>query len=241
MKTGGMEKSFLRKGLLLVPLLLLLTGCFDWLEDELTKKKKVNFSGRVVEAFNSNLPIDSVKVEVCSENLLLLLFPFTSQICEGQIFTDSDGYFDLSLKLESLDLYYLKISKPGYFSLDSCIKINNELECYMEAYPTRFRLLAGSSREAFDFDSASIRIQYPDFDTLFTYVSAESVIGEDTVTVWNGAPNGPPTYFRDVEGNSTVFVFAHYFKDASLLLTESPQIFCPKGIGGRYIMRNKLE
>ena len=67
---------------------MLLEACLDW-----NKPKRVIYEGRVVEAFNSQLPIDSVTVYLCEGSV----FPLSPIPCSytKDTLSDESGYFYL--------------------------------------------------------------------------------------------------------------------------------------------------
>lgn len=111
--------------IVLVSCLIFLEACLDW-----QRPKRVIYEGRVVEAFNSQLPLDSVAVYLC-EGSVFPLSPIPCSFTEDTLSNES-GYFYLEAIVESGDYASLVLQKDGYQYLDSCIELSDgTLECYL--------------------------------------------------------------------------------------------------------------
>lgn len=224
--------------LLIILSMPVLDGCI-----ELFPEKTVQFTGRIVEAYDTSRPIDSVKVEGCTSTLTL--FP-TYPACVVEVYTDEDGFFDLQFTVEGLDARFIEYYKPGYINLDSCITLQGgRLECYMEPLPTHIYLGAATKRGApLSFDSASISLINNNRDTTFNFIMNTSVASnKDTVYRWVFSNDPTLRLYRNarmsVNDDSEVNVIARYFMNDSLKLTDSKSIFCKKAAGCHYRILNE--
>lgn len=215
-----------------------LEGCM-----ELFPEETVQFTGRIVEAYDSNRPIDSVRVKGCTSTSTLYS---TYPVCLVEVYTDEDGFFDLQFTVEGIDARYIVFYKPRYINLDSCITLQDgRLECYMEPLPTEIYLASATKRNIpLLYDSASIKLINDNRDTTFNVIMKSSIApNKDTLYHWVLSNSPAPRLNKDalmpVNDDSEVDVIARYFRNDSLKLIDSETIFCKKAIGCWYTILNE--
>ena len=205
-------------------------------------ERTVTANGRIVEGYDSDKPIDSVLIEVCTG--ILLPGPWFS--CGNEEFTDADGFFHFELDVEPLTGIGLNLYKSGYSDLDSCITLSNgELECYMEPLPTNFYLNFRVKKQVqFLYDSATINVTNDAGDTTF-YLVNDSYLDTNGNNVYTWKLISDEIQMRSstvsmvVNDNSSVFIKGNYYQDQSLELIETDTLFAGKGIGIAYFINEE--
>lgn len=218
-----------------------LKGC---IEIELFPEETVRVTGRIVEAYDTNRPIDSVLVRGCTSSFSLI-FP-THPSCIEEVYSDHDGFFDLQFTVKNLDPRFIEYFKPGYINLDSCITLQDgNQECYMQPLPTEIRLGAATKRGApILYDSATVKLINDNRDTTFNFIVHSSIASnKDSVYRWVLSEDPSLRLYRNarmpVQDDSEVKVIARYFRNDSLRLIDSKTIFCKKAAGCHYRILNE--
>ena len=224
----------LRNTLFALLSLTLLSSCEDFFKELINPSVTMRVHGRVVEAFDSTRPVDSVFVEVC----LGLL----GQECPVSAYTDVDGQFDLSFETRKIQGRSLNYHRDLYGSLDRCDTLaDGSLECYLEPYPTQFKIGAQYKKNIpFIYDSATFLIKTTNLEELKSarteyYIDSNM----DTVYYWTfneSKPDEVRYYYWTVEDNSEVNVIADYFQNGKLSRADSASIFCSKGYDTAYFI-----
>lgn len=213
-----------------------LTSCFNF---DLFPEKKIVYKGRIVEAYDTTKPVDSVLVQGCIQEFSL--FPNWPD-CDIETYTDNNGSFYISFKTEGLEGHGLSYGKDGYSSLDSCKTMaDGTLECYVQPLPTIFYIFSPTKNDVpFTYDSLVVQVQTETRDTTVHYFtgSFQNSFG-GTSYYWTSNPAPNLTWKRSytvikVLDNSSVTVDAIYFKNNNEMKTDNITLFCPKGIGNSY-------
>ena len=238
-----MKQNILNRPLIFLLILssTLFVSCERFFRNQINPIETVRYYGRIVEAYDANRPIDSVLVEGCNLSLFVAFIPQGSAPCDTQVYTDSDGYFDLQFNVEKFDLRGLNYSKEGYITLDSCIILSDgSYECYLEPIPTRFYIYSPTKKGIpFIYDSASFKVQTTEIiETKGAWTDYFINYWADTVYEWNFHQD-PSSYSSnsfswEIEDNSEVILEASYFNDDILVKIDIATILCPKGEGTGY-------
>lgn len=225
--------------ILLLAAMKILSSCNDF---ELFPDKTVYFKGRIVEAFDTNKPIDSVLVQGCTKRLSM--WP-SGRICDVETYTDSTGYFSLSFVAGGLEGRGINYKKNGYESLDSCKTLSDgTLECYIKPLPTIFYIYSQKRQQQLTYDSLTMKVSTETKDTTIHYFTRilPNIYGD---TLYYLAAR-KETYSLDesftfikVSDNSFVRVEAIYFKDKKYEKTDFDTVFCPKGMSTSYTIKQK--
>jgi hypothetical protein len=214
-----------------------LSSCFDF---DLFPEKTVRYKGRIVEAFDTTKPVDSVLVQGCTQEFSL--FP-NWPTCDVETFTDINGNFNISFKADGLEGRGISYGKDGYSNLDSCKKLpNGALECYLQPLPTIFYIFSPSKNNTpFIYDSLVVQLYLETKDTIIHYVTRSNPnTSGGTYYYWTSDPNSNNQTWNKsytnikVLDNSSVSIKANYFKDNNEMKVDSVTLFCPKGIGASY-------
>jgi hypothetical protein len=221
--------------LLMPSVFLILTtfsSCFDL-------EKTVVYNGRIVEAFDTTKPIDSVLVQGCIQEFSLL--PDWPD-CDTKTFTDHDGNFNISFETDGFERYFLSYRKEGYSSLDSCKTLpDGSLECYLLPLPTVFHIFSPFKDDLpFNYDSLVVLVRTVTIDTTIHYVtgSFQNSFGR-TSYYWTYDPHSNSAWEKSstiikVLDNSSVTIEAIYFSNKNKAKLDKVTLSCPKGIGNSY-------
>lgn len=215
---------------------LFFSGCSEF---ELFPDKSIIFEGRIVEAFDSAKPLDSVRVRGCLQNIIQIP---SWPSCDVETITDVNGRFRIEMKANNLTARGIQYDKEGYSSLDSCItKPNGELECYVRALPTIFYIFSPTKAEnPFVYDSLIVNVSTDTRDTTVLYITRffQNTQGgityfwtnqSETVSPWN------KSYTTiQVSDNSIVKIKSEYYKNSILETIHFDTLFCRKGISTNY-------
>lgn len=212
------------------------TSCYNF---DSFPEKTVVYKGRIVEAYDSTKPVDSVLVQGCIQEFSL--FPNWPD-CDTETFTDSNGNFYISFKVDGLEGYGLSYGKEGYAGLDSCKTLpDGTLECYVQPLPTVFYIYSPTKNDQpFIYDSLVVQVQTSTRDTTVHYVtgSFQNTFGGISY-YWTNDPDSNLTWEKSytvikVLDNTSVTVDATYFKNNNAVKLDNVTLFCPRGIGSSY-------
>ncbi|MCF6361630.1 MAG: hypothetical protein L3J29_12820 [Cyclobacteriaceae bacterium] len=211
---------------------LFLTGCReDFFTQLINPTRTERVQGRIVEAYDSTKPIDSVFIEI---NIGLS--------DEVSTYTDANGNFDVSFDIRKWQGQSFLYSHLLYRTLDECDTLSDgTIQCYLEPIPTEFKIWTEcKTNTPFIYDSASFVMESTSMkESKNAHTEHYINTNMDTVFYWtftNPKPNEVRHYYWTVEDNSYVNLISDYFQNGNLIRKDTASIFCSKGIDTAYII-----
>jgi len=138
----------------------------------------------------------------------------------------------------------MRYGKEGYERMDTCVtQVDGTLNCFLNPLPTVFTVFATANSEPFNYDSLIINVDSEDRDTTFFYRSVELSNERGSSYYWTTDSiffynQGEAYSYLFVPDNSTVIIEARYFNDSQFSFLDLDTLFCRKGVGNRYRIKN---